>query len=262
LNAGPDAERSAFARWMRPFDRWRAALEAFFRKQFRANSLATWFLRALRAQERRRRRGHDVNYYEFGIGPGRTMMRYIKALKLHCRLTGVDPYSYRIFGFDSFEGLPPKRSWRDDLAGWREGQFRITQEQTAARIGAELELARGSVRLIKGFFEDALTAELARELSPYPPSIVTIDVDYYTSTRTVLDWLLPMAPSGCLFYFDDIWAFYGHPEMGELAAIAEVNAGGLGYLLPYTELESTVGGRTYVFVRKNFEFRSAGGLPL
>ena len=30
--------------------RWSAKLEEFFRKRFRPDSLATWFLRALRAQ--------------------------------------------------------------------------------------------------------------------------------------------------------------------------------------------------------------------
>jgi hypothetical protein len=29
---------------------------------------------------------------------------------------------------------------------------------------------------------------------------------------------------------------------------------GAGYLVPYAELGTTVGGRTYVFVRKDFEY--------
>ncbi len=57
-----------------------------------------------------------------------------------------------------------------------------------------------------------------------------------------------------MFYFDDLWAFYGHPELGEIGASNEFNRGGVGYLVPYPELGSTVGGRTYVFVRKNFEY--------
>ena len=55
-----------------------------------------------------------------------------------------------------------------------------------------------SIRYIKGFFEDALTPALREELAAYPPGIVTIDVDFYTSTRTVLDWLQPIINSGAL----------------------------------------------------------------
>lgn len=242
---------------LRPLVRQHAALDAFFRKQFRPNSLATWFLRALRAQDHQARGGWGApngNYYEFGVGRGRTMMRYIKALKLYCRLTGIDPYSYSIFAFDSFEGLPPKESARDDHPGWHQQQFNFGIEEIKRRLASQLDLNRGTVRLIKGFFNDSLTAELAAELSSRPPSIVTIDVDYYSSAKTVLEWLSRFAPSGCLFYFDDLWAFYGHPEMGEIGAINDFNRGGVGYLTPYSELGTTVGGRTYVFVRKKFEY--------
>jgi len=116
-------------------------------------------------------------------------------------------------------------------------------------MSRELDLSRGNVHFIKGFFEDSLTPALASELSAYPPSIVTVDVDFYSSTKSMLKWILPFAPTGFLFYFDDIWLFYGHPEMGPLAAINESNQSGIGYLIPYTELGTTVGGRSFVFAR-------------
>jgi hypothetical protein len=252
-----DAGRSWLDPWLRPLVKRHAALDAFFRKQFRSNSLATWFLRALRAQDHQARAGWgapNAVYYEFGIGRGRTMMRFLKALKLYCRLEGIDPYSYSIFGFDSFEGLPAKESARDDHPGWYQRQFDYSVEDITRRVASQLDLTKGTVRFIKGFFKDSLTAELAAELSSRPPSIVTIDVDYYSSTKTVLEWLMRILPSGCLFYFDDLWAFYGHPEMGEIGAINEFNRAGAGYLVPYEELGTTVGGRTYVFVRKDFEY--------
>jgi hypothetical protein len=252
-----NAGRSWIESCSRPLLRQHAALHAFFRKQFRPNSLATWFLRALRAQDHQARAGWGApngNYYEFGVGRGRTMMRFIKALKLYCRLADIDPYSYSILGFDSFEGLPVKESARDDHPAWHQRQFQYTIDDIGQRIGSQLDIDKGTVRLIKGFFKDRLTPELAAELSSRPPSIVTIDVDYYSSAKTVLDWLSRIAPSGCLFYFDDLWAFYGHPEMGEIGAINEFNRAGVGYLVPYSELGTTVGGRTYVFVRSKFEY--------
>ncbi|HJU12527.1 MAG TPA: TylF/MycF/NovP-related O-methyltransferase [Candidatus Binataceae bacterium] len=221
-------------------------------KRFRTNSLSTWFLRALRHQHHQRF-GPAGNYYEFGVGKGRTLTRFLRALRVFCDAEALNPYIYSIFLFDSFEGMPGKASPRDDHPGFSKGILSVNIEQTRARIRKYLDLRQGTVRFIKGFFEDSLTPALAQELSAHPPSIVTVDVDYYSSTKSVLEWLLPFAPTGCLFYFDDIWLFYGHPEMGQIAAINEFNQTGAGYMIPYPELGTTVGGRSFVFARKKFE---------
>jgi hypothetical protein len=120
-------------------------------------------------------------------------------------------------------------------------------------MNRQIDLGRGNVRFIQGFFADSLASELASELAAHPPAIVTVDVDYYSSTKSVLEWLLPFTPTGCLFYFDDIWLFYGHPQMGQVAAINELNCGALGHLIPYPELGTTVGGRSFVFARSQLE---------
>jgi hypothetical protein len=237
---------------IRPFLRRRAKLDMFFMKRFRADSLATWFLRALRHQHHQRF-GPEGNYYEFGLGRGRSMARFLRALRVFCNAEDLDLYDYSLFLFDSFAGMPPKSSFRDAHPGFRSGLISFSLEQARERISRQVDLSRGNVQFIKGFFENSLTAELASELSARPPSIVTLDVDYYSSTKSVLQWPLPFTPTGCLFYFDDIWLFSGHPEMGQLAAINEVNRSGAGYLTPYSELGTTVGGRSYVFARKQFE---------
>jgi Macrocin-O-methyltransferase (TylF) len=239
---------------MRPLVRRRAKLDAFFMKRFRSNSLSTWFLRALRHQYHQRF-GPKGNYYEFGVGKGRSTARFLRALKVFCEVEDLDPYSYSIFLFDSFEGMPVKSSPRDDHPGFSKGVLSFSLEQTRQNINRHLDLRRGTVHFVKGFFKDSLTPELASELSVHPPSIVTVDVDYYSSTKSVLDWILQFAPTGCLFYFDDMWLFYGHPEMGQVAAINEYNQSGAGYLIPYSELGTTVGGRSFVFARKEFELR-------
>ena len=241
---------------VRPLVRQRAKLDMFFMKQFRANSLSTWFLRAMH-QQHQQRGGPEGNYYEFGVGKGHTMGRFLRALKVFCDAEDLDLYAYSMFLFDSFEGMPPKASARDDHPGFHEGMIRFSLEETKARMAKQLDLSRGKVRFVKGFFENSLTAELAGELAAHPPSIVTVDVDYYSSTKSVLEWLLPFAPSGCLFYFDDLWLFHGHPEMGQIAAINEVNRGGLGHLVPYPAFGATVGGRSFVFARKDVELQKA-----
>ena len=246
----------ASRRLIRPLVHQRAKLDAFFMKRFRTNSLSTWFLRALRHQHHQRF-GPEGNYYEFGVGKGRSMRRFLRALKVFCDLEDLDLYSYSMFMFDSFEGMPEKSSPRDEHPGFSKGVLSFSVEQARDRMSKYLDLSRGNIHFIKGFFENSLTPALAHELSVHPPSIVTVNVDYYSSTKTVLKWIHRFAPTGCLFYFDDIWLFYGHPEMGQVAAINEFNQSGAGYLIPYPELGTTVGGRSFVFARKEFELQKA-----
>ena len=108
------------------------------------------------------------------------------------------------------------------------------------------------IRFVEGFFDHTLTAELAHELKLSPPAIVTIDVDYYSSTRTVLEWCADVLASGALIYFDDIWAFHGHPDYGQLRAIREFNASHRGHLTPFDTFGEA--GKAFVFARRALEY--------
>ncbi|KKK56985.1 hypothetical protein LCGC14_3059030, partial [marine sediment metagenome] len=83
---------------------------------------------------------------------------------------------------------------------------------------------------------------------------VNFDFDFYSSTKTVLEWLRPILNSGTLFHFDDIWSFFGHPDLGQLAAIREFNEVGDGWLVPYPRLGRN--NHVYIYSRREFEFHS------
>ena len=85
------------------------------------------------------------------------------------------------------------------------------------------------------------------------PSIVTVDVDYCSSTRATLEFLVPILKSGTVFYFDDLYAFHLHPEMGQLKAISEFN-GELGYLSPLREFDYA--GKTFMYATLDWEHGS------
>lgn len=57
---------------------------------------------------------------------------------------------------------------------------------------------RVPVQYIKGTFQESLTDALLEQLRPFPPALVTIDVDYYTSTLESLSWLDRFIASGAL----------------------------------------------------------------
>ncbi|MGB6442627.1 MAG: hypothetical protein WBF81_04950, partial [Thermoplasmata archaeon] len=74
-------------------------------------------------------------------------------------------------------------------------------------------------------------------------------------------WIEPLLTSGAVFYFDDIWAFHGHPDRGELGAIAEFNRKGNGWLIPFDKYGTvSTQGHVYIFCRSRFEFGEIRGL--
>ena len=172
-------------------------------------------------------------YYEFGVGSGYTLINYVEALKAFCKDTGEDFYNYHIFLFDSFEGLPEKKDFRDYSPIYDKGSFaHDISEIKNLLIKAGVDLNRETVHFVKGYYEETLKPNTQERFKEYCPRIVTVDVDYYSSTKIVLDWLEPLLSSGTVFYFDDIWSFHGNPDYGELAAINEFNRSERGFLTP------------------------------
>ncbi|MBI3858887.1 MAG: hypothetical protein HY296_01395 [Thaumarchaeota archaeon] len=171
----------------------------------------------------------------------------MEALRSFCDDEHLNLTNFKIFLFDSFEGLPEKKGIEDDNAKWSGGQFAHTIDEIKRVIRKHrMNPDSGNFRFVKGFYEQILTPDLRERLSQTPPDIVTMDADYYSSTKTVLEWLLPILPSGSLFYFDNIWDFDGSPNRGELKAISEFNKKGRGVLTPF-EIVPTLPHQCYIY---------------
>lgn len=110
----------------------------------------------------------------------------------------------RIFGFDSFEGLP--ESWGFNRLS--AGAFKIQ----------ELPKVRPNVTLIKGYFSETLRPFLEAEKRPI--SFLHMDCDLYSSTVTVLEECRPYLAPGCIIVFDE---YFNYPDWknGEYRAFAE-----------------------------------------
>jgi hypothetical protein len=223
----------------------------YFGRWLGVDSLRSWFYLGIKSKASLGL--GEVTYYEFGVGWGETLSKYIDALKAYCRETKDDIYRYHIFLFDSFEGLPPKQGIKDDHPNWGEGTFAhdVSEiQETITHLG--IMPNKGNIHIVKGFFHETLTSELAEKLPT--PQIITIDVDYYSSCKTVLGWLRPLLKDGTLFYFDNIWSFFGNPGRGELAAINEFNQKREGLLVKFPLLESPmISSHTYAFVEGTAE---------
>lgn len=174
------------------------------------------------------------NYYEFGLFRGVSFSRCYRTLRTLARdvgCAGVKELGVRMYGFDSFQGMPePQQS--DRRIGWGKGAMAFGREKFQHYMDRE-GVPRDIYELVEGFFEHSLTPELRQSLENQMPSLVMMDCDFYSSTKTVLDWIRPMLRDGTFFMFDDIWGYMGHPDFGELRAIREFNAGGPGLLVPH-----------------------------
>lgn len=133
------------------------------------------------------------DYLEFGVYQGNSMICAHAALSA----TGLD--SARLFGFDSFEGLP---ATTEDSDIWSPGQFRSDYEFTVERLReAGVDLDR--TRLVRGFYEDSLTPELCERENLRRASVIMLDCDLYTSTVEALAFCRPLIRGFACLFFDD-----------------------------------------------------------
>lgn len=191
-------------------------------------------------------------YYEFGTGWGGTLAAFMLAAERHATERRLDAADFRVVAFDSFEGLPTTDHPADKHVGWTAGAFANSLDVIQQKMNTHPFAKRVPVRYVKGFFDESLTTKLMDELRTSPPAIVTIDVDFYTSTKVVLTWLSKFIASGALLYFDDMWSFHGHPQYGQPRAIREFPFEELGHLTSFDTFGEA--GKSFLFTRKDFEY--------
>ena len=116
---------------------------------------------------------------EFGVFSGRTL-NHIASLT-----------DQKVYGFDSFEGLP--ETWRDDF---KQGAFKTSLPAVAP-----------NVELVVGYFDVVLPDFLKSH--PGPASLIHIDCDLYSSTRTVLDLCADRIVPGTTIVFNEFFNYVG-----------------------------------------------------
>ncbi|MEA2723739.1 MAG: hypothetical protein QOH59_1510 [Gemmatimonadales bacterium] len=174
-------------------------------------------------EEARARQGW-LSVLEFGTHRGYAFTKMLYAteyMSLADRVT--------VHAFDSFAGLPPPADRRDenlvtDDAVFAAGQFQGDYEELERYCRSRYS----NYAIHRGYFEDVLTPEVLETFREQLPILVWIDCDYYSSTRTVMERLLPFIPSGCLVYFDDYDYNYGSRLTGEARVLHEINSGKFG----------------------------------
>jgi predicted O-methyltransferase YrrM len=137
-------------------------------------------------------------WLEFGVYKGGSLARMARARG-----------EARVYGFDSFRGLP--EFWKD---GYPAGLFALPGPPSAPP---------GS-HLVVGLFDDTLPAFVFDA----PVTLVHIDCDIYSSTKTALRYVLPHLAPGAMIVFDELDGYPGYEEH-ELLALYETTLAGLEF---------------------------------
>ena len=125
------------------------------------------------------------------------------------------------WGFDSFEGIPEEHLDPNNI--WKKGDF------TRGGHPPESLMNRDDIKLVKGWFEDSLNADVANLIGPGSIGIAHFDCDTYSSSLTCWRWLLEnnLVSPGTIIVYDD-WGAYklkgcGEFEIGEAMAHLQIS---------------------------------------
>lgn len=153
----------------------------------------------------------EKDVYQFGVFTGIGLRKIVKELK--------GAYGH-VWGFDSFQGLPPDsssetESWRHPKTGAYKDHFlqggysaanalgstslRGVMRQVRERVGGH------NVTLVPGFFNESLTDDLPKKLRMRSALHVDMDADLYVSAIDALDWMFRhrlIVPSTFIRYDD------------------------------------------------------------
>lgn len=150
-------------------------------------------------------------YFEFGCHEANTMRmawRHFRHL-----------FDWTFVAFDSFEGLPEPVP-EDSSAIFIAGNL-ATDETTFKALCRSAGMPTERLMTVKGFYNESLTTELRDRLSPGKAAVIYVDCDLYTSTKAVLNFIVPFLQEGTVIVFDDWNCFRANPNKGERRAWGE-----------------------------------------
>jgi O-methyltransferase len=155
------------------------------------------------------------DYFEFGVYRGSTLAYAERLARRH-----LLPSSMRLFGFDSFRGLPSPTGVEGATGEFLEGDFACALPEVRENLDRRgVDWSR--VHLVEGWFDETLNDELKAKLRPAPVAVALIDCDLYRSARSALEFLGDLLQQGSILLFDDWDCFGGRDHMGERRAFAE-----------------------------------------
>ncbi|HED36151.1 MAG TPA: hypothetical protein ENJ08_18300 [Gammaproteobacteria bacterium] len=170
--------------------------------------------------------GIEGDILEYGSADGTSItMLHATAQEMLKRRENID---FRIFAFDSFEGLPEAtgidQHYHTDASApgvkFVKGGYGFSLEHVQQKLHEEIGNT-DHITLIKGWYDKSLTDELRTQHNINKASFINIDCDFYESTRTALQWCRPLIQQGTIISFDDWYCYKAREDHGEMRAFSE-----------------------------------------
>lgn len=158
----------------------------------------------------------EVTLVEFGVAAGAGLLNICELAQRVTQETGV---RFRIFGFDTGKGMPPPQSYRDHPEIYQQGDFPMQHEALQRLLPENAKLVLGEISETVGPFLQEISTQA-------PIGFVSIDVDYYVSTRdafAVLDGAAAQYLPRVQIYLDDLEHPSHNSWCGERLAMLEFN---------------------------------------
>ena len=173
-----------------------------------------------------------VALLEFGVASGAGIINMCQIAERVTKATGVE---FQIFGFDTGRGMPPAIDYRDLPEVFQEGDFPMDFDALSKSLPSNTSLEIGDI-------SETVPRFLATHAPDVPIGFVSVDVDYYSSAKAVLEIFkgppqlyLPIVGT----YLDDIGVPGSNPWTGELLAVREFNSEtDMRKIAPFTLLRS------------------------
>ena len=151
---------------------------------------------------------------EFGVASGAGLFNLALIAKKLSKDINID---YEVIGFDTGKGMPAPLDYRDHPEKYGFGDF--------PPLGLNPEDLPEKTRLIIGDIAKSLPIFI-NQINNARIAFVSIDVDYYSSTRDCLSLFLgqqSLYPPKVVIYLDDVNNIDHNEFCGELLAISEFN---------------------------------------
>ena len=175
-------------------------------------------------------------YFEFGCHSGRTFSAAINHSN-YLKLSNM-----QFFAFDSFQGLPDTEISNDGI--FKKGEYATSLSDFKNIIKSNTGFILADNNIIKGFYSDSLTYDLQNKLPKI--GVVHIDVDLYSSTIEVLQFIKPLIDIGTVILFDDWYCFTPGQNKGENKAFNEFLENNKNFQVEHWKNYSTF-GKSFIF---------------
>jgi O-methyltransferase len=135
------------------------------------------------------------DYLEFGVYVGTSLLCMHRA----SRAVGLE--SLRLYGFDSFQGLPEVTA-TEGAGIWQPGSLRADYSlvrEHLTRNGIDWD----RTTLVPGWFEETLVPGLALELGMKKAGIIMIDCQIYSAAHAALTFCAPLIRDRAVVFLDE-----------------------------------------------------------